>query len=1172
MTLLRLLGRNLLYHWRGNLAVLLGVALGTAVLTGALLVGDSLRGSLRALTLDRLGWVEEAMLPGRLFRAALASELPAAQASAVVMLPATASPAQSGQAATRVSGITVLGVDDAFWQNAAESEFWQSDAAEAVLNRSLATMLGVRVGDPITVYLQKAAEVPRESLLGKRKTSDVVQAVDMHVRRILPDEGLARFSLKPTPEPARNIFVPQRFLQTELGLAGKANAVLVAGTMSNLAEALQASMTLDDWGLRLRTPRERALAFLHNLAPNEDTGKLKYARWRGRVPALLAKAVGTPKQDGVDAPTPAPEPAETGILTREQLVAFYEQYRPYISLESQQIFLAPPVVAAADAVSGYARRRSVFVYLADSITQNGVERSYVVVGAVRMGDGQPWPALGMDAPSPGDNIVLVETLEDPWRFTVGKSANLRYFMEGNRPAASAEMQVQAIVPMHGDLDDPDLTPAFPGITDQPDMRSWRPTFPYNPRRVTPKDEAYWQRYHATPRAFVTMETAQKLWGQRFGSLTAVQFYGVDAATMQKELLANLSPERGGFVFQPVRAQAEQSSAGSTDFGVLFLAFSFFLIAAALLLIGLLVRLNLERRAVEVGLLLAVGWDHRQVRRLLLGEGIVLATTGGVVGLIGALGYGRLMLDFLRANWPGGEGLHFLQLFVAPLSLIYGYIGALFVSVLTILWATRVLGKRTAVSLLAGAATPDNPIRSRYRWPMSQVIAIQATLAAVALLVGSFFAKSQEAKAISFFGSGALLLIASLACVWLWLRRTARETTPRPSLTALGVRNAGRQAVRSSLTVGLLASATFLIVAVESFHKRAHGDFIEGDRRLMLVGETTVPIYQDLDSPATRKELGLTPKQVFERVQLYPCRVHGSDDTSCLNLYRPLQPRVLGVSPALLHRWPSLLPVARTLGDRQASDLDSVFARGTDDAAIPAVLDANTAEWILKKNLGDIIEVDNGRDEQAKLRVVALLQESIFQSEVLVAEHEFQRAFPRQEGATFFLVDCKDATDADIAEIRSALETALADYGVRLQTPAERLQAYLGVENMYLATFQALGGLGLILGAIGLAIILLRGVWERRGELALLRALGFTPVRLAWLVLAENIALLVLGLIAGTASALLAVAPHLAGAAAHVLWLRIGVLLLLVLGTGLLAGALAVATTLRAPLVTALRRE
>ena len=78
--------------------------------------------------------------------------------------------------------------------------------------------------------------------------------------------------------------------------------------------------------------------------------------------------------------------------------------------------------------------------------------------------------------------------------------------------------------------------------------------------------------------------------------------------------------------------------------------------------------------------------------------------------------------------------------------------------------------------------------------------------------------------------------------------------------------------------------------------------------------------------------------------------------------------------------------------------------------------------------------------------------------------------------------------------------------------------------------------------MGLAIVLLRGVWERRAELALLQALGFRSGQLAWLVLAENAFLLVLGLAAGTVSALLAVAPHLVGMGAQVLWLRIAVLL------------------------------
>ena len=127
-------------------------------------------------------------------------------------------------------------------------------------------------------------------------------------------------------------------------------------------------------------------------------------------------------------------------------------------------------------------------------------------------------------------------------------------------------------------------------------------------------------------------------------------------------------------------------------------------------------------------------------------------------------------------------------------------------------------------------------------------------------------------------------------------------------------------------------------------------------------------------------------------------------------------------------------------------------------------------------------------------------------------------------------------------------------------------------NTYLATFQALGGLGLLLGAAGLAVVLLRSVWERRGELALLRALGFRKGALAWLVLAENLFLLVAGLGVGTLAALAAVAPHLTDSGAGMLWLRLVLLLGLVVGVGLVAGLAAAWGSLRTPVLTALRRE
>ena len=116
---------------------------------------------------------------------------------------------------------------------------------------------------------------------------------------------------------------------------------------------------------------------------------------------------------------------------------------------------------------------------------------------------------------------------------------------------------------------------------------------------------------------------------------------------------------------------------------------------------------------------------------------------------------------------------------------------------------------------------------------------------------------------------------------------------------------------------------------------------------------------------------------------------------------------------------------------------------------------------------------------------------------------------------------------------------------------------MAVENTYLLTFQALGGLGMLLGALGLAVVLLRSVWERRGELALLRALGFRKRMLSWLILSENGFLLILGLAGGTLAALLAVSPHLAGVGGRVPWLEIIGLLASVLTVGLIAETIAV---------------
>ncbi len=1192
MTFLQLLIRNLFYHWRGNFAVFLGIALGSSVLTGALLVGDSLRGSLKSLSLDQLGWVEDAMVPGRFFRAALADELSLEKRSAVLLLQGSVSRQKDeegedgpGRAtmreAARSGKVTVLGVDASFWPTGEMPEdaaFWASDERAIVLNQTLADVLIAEVGDKLTLHLERADAAPRETILAQRKAENVIEKIRVTVKRIVPDAGMGRFSLRPSPLPPRNAFVPIKLLQKQLDLDGRANTILARGAAGT---DLQGKLTLDDWGLRYRSPAVRAEAFVKFLDPNNDDGNLRKPRWNGRLPDDLAESAEKNKK----------------ILTRQQVLDYYESRRDYHALESQRMLLEPMVIEAMNRlVPGLGKKPDPrwrltprLIYLADTISDakyedpllGGLSGVIVTTGAPQVPysivasddttffvDGKPRPLIA------DDEVILMEWPGSPLKVKRGDPLTISYFAAdaGNHHVKkSVTLKVQGIEKIEGMRDDPDLTPEFPGVTDKLDIADWvNPPFDFNPRRVKKADEEYWKRYRTTPRAYVNLRKAQELWKSRFGEYTTIQVrMGREHPDfLPKALLAELKAAQGGFEFQNVRTQAVSASAGSSDFGQLFVGFSSFLIIAALLLVGLLVRLNLDRRAGEMGLLLATGWDHGRVRRLILIEATVLTAVGALVGVGAALLYAHAMLQLLIAKWPGGAGLNFLRLHAEPKSLLIGYFASAIVSLVTLYLATRFLSKRSPRSLLSGETAPSVGLAdSKPGW--SRWLVPTGVLGAIALAIAGQFISSHEAQAGTFLGSGALLLTACLAAVWNGLKLSNRASSPQPTLSRLGLRNAGRNAARSVLTVGLLASASFLIVAVESFHKGTGQHFLDrtgGSGGFTFFAEGGIPVFEDLTQNSVRED-----HDIPDSVQLFPCRLQPGDDASCLSLYKPLKPRVMGVPSTLIERGGFTFAGSRAETSAEKGNPWLLLHKKLDDA-VPAIVGANTAEYVLNVKLGGVIEVNNEQGQPVKLRVVALLADSIFQSEILISADAFETLYPQQTGFSFYLIDAGTTDPAELKALEKTLTKSMDDFGMEVQTTASRLQAYVAVENMYLATFQALGGLGLILGALGLAIVLLRGVWERRAELALLLALGFRSGQLAWLVLVENTLLLALGLAAGTVSALLSVAPHLVGAGAQVLWLRIAGLLTVVLVVGLVSAALAVWSTLRTPVLIALRRE
>jgi ABC-type antimicrobial peptide transport system permease subunit len=160
-----------------------------------------------------------------------------------------------------------------------------------------------------------------------------------------------------------------------------------------------------------------------------------------------------------------------------------------------------------------------------------------------------------------------------------------------------------------------------------------------------------------------------------------------------------------------------------------------------------------------------------------------------------------------------------------------------------------------------------------------------------------------------------------------------------------------------------------------------------------------------------------------------------------------------------------------------------------------------------------------------------------------------------------------------ADLAARVEDALTEFGGDATPAAERLATFHRVENTYLSTFQTLGGLGLLLGTVGLAAVMLRNVLERRRELAMLGALGFRRRHCMLMSAAETLLLLAGGLGIGALCAAVAIAPTVAERGGRLPISSTGLLVVFaVFLTGLLSSLAATRLMARAPIMQSLRTE
>jgi len=1162
MNLCRLVKRSLGFYWRTNLGVLLAVMVGTAVLTGALAVGDSVRHSLKMLVTARLGTAQLALAgQNRFFRAKLADELAAELNTVVAPVLQLRGLIANSDDTKRVNKVEVLGVDERFFMlNPAPIEplapapldklgagsvagAASATGAEAnaprftwglsegiILNEPLAERLNVRIGDEVVLRIAKPGLIPRDAPLSP--DSDLSIAFRLVVRSVVGQSQLGRFSLQANQVAPLNVFVPMQWLQDKLGRNGQANVLLVA-------------------------EREK---------PHVKRGA-KY------LSAKRTADLAPPFRRGFDNITV--ERANDAIRRNWQLADADLELREIdshqLEIRSRRIFIDEPLANAA--VKASDKSIGILTYFVNEIRLGDKTTPYSTVTAISSSPILP--------DMQDDEILINQWLASDLNAKVADIVELTYFVVGPMRKLieqKSSFRIRQILPMQGPALDQDLMPDFPGLAHVENCRDWQPGIPIDLNKIRKRDEDYWQQYRGTPKAFVTLAAGQKMWANRYGNLTAVRYPAdiVSKQTITKNILSTADPASIGLSFQPVRELGIKASSEATDFGQLFLGISCFLIIAALILMGLVFVFGVESRSQQVGMLLAVGFTPNLVKWLLLAEGGILAVLGAIAGTAAGLLHTKAMIYGLATIWQAAVSGSVIHFYARSSTLFVGALAGVAGSIIAIWVTLRKQVSQPAHQLLAGNLQwqfynfgTNPPINWGAKY-FGLCVAAVATLAAVVLLVFMGAGDSGTVSA-AFFGAGALLLIAGLGLSQALLKITASSwKKPLAQLSSLGLRNATRRSGRSLAVIGLLACGIFLVIAVGAFrHDPLAGAFRRdsGTGGFALFGESAIGILYDLNSESWRQPTGLDDDSL-EGLQIVQLRVHDGDDASCFNLNRAQRPRLLGVQPEQLQVRRAFRFI-RTIKGTKPENGWNLLHSDYGENVVPAIGDYPTIVWALGKSVGDELEYRDEKGRRFQLRLVGMLQDSILQGSLLITEDKFTRLFPSEDGYRMFLID---AGQNKVKLVGDKLSTQLRNFGLTLTPATKRLAEFNTVENTYLSIFQALGGLGLILGSFGLGFVVLRNMLERRGELAMLQAVGFDKMVLKRMVFYEHSALCLSGLICGIVTALVAIGPVLKSPGAQLPYLSLTLAIVAIGISGLVWIWLATTFALAGKILDALRNE
>ena len=207
--------------------------------------------------------------------------------------------------------------------------------------------------------------------------------------------------------------------------------------------------------------------------------------------------------------------------------------RKGFSLESDRIILDDETAKAASEAAAETGLpfTPLYTYLANSIRAGQREIPYSVITAADLWKGamtsipkDAGPSAQPSRETNGDAIWLTDWAAQNLRVSIGDSVEVDYYLwqeAGQLTTSTARFRFAGTIPLAGEIN-ASLAPEIPGVTEARSISSWDPPFPLELNRIRSEDEDFWNRYKATPKAFISLAQGQRLWHNRFGNLTAVR--------------------------------------------------------------------------------------------------------------------------------------------------------------------------------------------------------------------------------------------------------------------------------------------------------------------------------------------------------------------------------------------------------------------------------------------------------------------------------------------------------------------------------------------------------------------------------------------------------------------------------------------------------------------------